>query len=248
MPAEGGRLEADRRRLIEGYLPLARRLARRISHSPDRHEDLVQVASLAIIRAVDRRDPERAVEFPAYVARCIEGELLRHLRDRGSIIRGPRSQPPRPHPASLGQDDAADGSPPLEELGLDRALVARAARALDARERRIVLERFFLERTQAEVAASLGVSQAHVSRLLGSALAKMRRRLARDESLFRPERTATLDPDELGAGGRTGAIAQRPAASPNAQNAARRAGGKVGCGRREPEPVHRLGARPRGLG
>jgi hypothetical protein len=53
-------------------------------------------------------------------------------------------------------------------------------------------ERFFLERTQAEVAESLGLSQAHVSRLLEGALVKMRRRLARDESLYGEQRTATL--------------------------------------------------------
>jgi RNA polymerase sigma-B factor len=185
LEADCGRLRADRGVLIEGYLPLARTLAGRFGHSRERHEDLVQVASLALVRAVDRRDSSRAVEFPAYLIRCIEGELLRHLRDRSSLIRGPRALPRPPHPAQLGDEDAADGSPPLEELGLDRALVARAARALDHRERRIVLERFFLERTQAEVAESLGLSQAHVSRLLDGALGKMRRRLARDESLFR---------------------------------------------------------------
>ena len=247
MPGEGARLD-ERGRLIEGYLPLARKLARRLAHSPERHEDLVQVASLAVVRAVDRRDPERAVEFPAYVVRCVEGELLRHLRDRGSVVRAPRTLPRPAYPSSLGDDDAADGSTPLDELSLDRALVARAARALDPRERRIVLERFFMERTQAEVAESLGLSQAHVSRLLDSALDKMRRRLARNEALYRAQRTATLGSDELGAGGRARAIAQRPAASPDAEDAACGAGGSLRCGRREPEPVHRLGARARGLG
>src|SRR5262249_58248067 len=100
-------------------------------------------------------------------------------------------------------------------------VVGRGARALDHRERRIVLERFFLERTQAEVAESLGLSQAHISRLLEGALGKMRRRLARDESLFRAERRATLGPDDLGAGRRTGPIAERPPSSPDAEHAAR---------------------------
>src|SRR4029077_7314325 len=93
--------------------------------------------------------------------------------------------------------EPCDAAQSLEELSLDRALVARAARALDSRERQIVLERFFLERTQAEVAASLGVSQAHVSRLLEAALGKMRRRLGRDESLYQAKRSAPLGADEL---------------------------------------------------
>ena len=76
-------------------------------------------------------------------------------------------------------------------------LIARAARALDPRESQIVFERFFLERTQAEVAESLGLSQAHVSRLLEGALGKMRRRLGRNEALYGAMRTATLGRDAL---------------------------------------------------
>lgn len=251
VPAARGRGEADRGRLIEGYLPLARKLARRVGHSHERHEDLVQVASLAVVRAVDRRDPTRAVEFPAYVARCVEGELLRHLRDRSSVVRPPRSMRRPVLAAALDDDDATDASPPLDELSLDRALVARAARALDRRERQLVLERFFLERTQAEVAQSLGLSQAHVSRLLDGALDKMRRRLARDEALYQAKRSATLEGDGgLGAreGGRAGAVTQRSVAAPDAEDAACGAGGAVRRGGAEPEPVHRLGARARGLG
>jgi RNA polymerase sigma-B factor len=60
---------------------------------------------------------------------------------------------------------------------LDRAAVAAAARSLDERERWIVLRVYFLDRPQAEVADELGISQAHVSRLLAGAIRKMRRRL-----------------------------------------------------------------------
>jgi RNA polymerase sigma-B factor len=247
VPAAGGGREAERHRLIEGYLPLAHKLARRISPAYERHEDLVQVASLAVVRAVDRRDPARAVEFPSYVVRCVEGELLRHLRDRCSVLRPPRSHPSPAAPSALGEDDAADGSPPVEEVSLDRALVARAARALDARERRIVLERFYLERTQAEVAESLGLSQAHVSRLLDTALTKMRRRLARDEALFRAQRAATLGSDELEPSGGARSVAQRPVALADAEDAPCRAGGPLGQGGRQPQSIHRLCARPRGL-
>jgi len=251
VPSERGRLEAERGRMIEAYLPLARKLAWRVGSSPERRDDLLQVAALAVVLAVDRRDPERAVQFPAYVARCVEGELLRHVRDLGSVVRTPRALRAVPAPVTLDDAAASDASPPLEEVTLDRALVARAARALDARERRIVLERFFLERTQAEVAESLGLSQAHVSRLLERALGKMRRRLGRDEALYRAQRSATLDVDggllERRGSGRAGTVAQRKTAVADAEDASRRAGCAVGCGRRQPQPVHRLGARTRGL-
>jgi RNA polymerase sigma-B factor len=247
---EQGALAADRSTMIERYLPLARKLARRFAQTPDRREDLVQVAALAIVRAVDRRDPARAAEFPAYVVRCVEGELLRHLRDRGSLIRVPRTLPrPIVEPVTLTDFEPCEAAQTLEELSLDRALVARAARALDPRERQIVLERFFLERTQAEVAASLGVSQAHVSRLLETALGKMRRRLGRDESLYHAQRIATLGADELERPARGGAraVAQRPSAPAHAEDPARRAGGAIRRRGRQPEPVHRVGARARGL-
>jgi RNA polymerase sigma-B factor len=214
--------EVERRQLVESYLPLAGSVARRFASATERHDDLVQVAALAVVQAVDRRDPARAGEFPAYVLRCVEGEVRRHLRDRTSAVRVPRSLqgefarsqlPPSVRvvadsarrPLELADDSALDPSAPVEELSLDRALVARAARALDARERRIVLERFFLERTQAEVAASLGLSQAHVSRLLEGALGKMRRRLVRGEPLYGAGRTATLGRDALECPASTGA-------------------------------------------
>jgi len=206
--------DVERTRLVERYLPLAGIVARRFSPSAERPDDLAQVAALAVVQAVNRRDPARPGELPAYILRCVEGELRRHLRDRTSPVRVPRSLQGESarsqlapsarvvadsarRPLTLDDDDAFDRSAPVEELSLDRALVARAARALDSRERRIVLERFFLEYTQAEVAESLGLSQAHVSRLLEGALAKMRRRLGRDESLYRTQRTATLGRDAL---------------------------------------------------
>ncbi len=203
----------ERRLLVERYLPLARAVARRFASTAERQDDLRQVAALAVVQAVDRRDPSRPAEFPTYVLRCVEGEVRRHLRDRSSPVRVPRSLqgdsaraqlPPSVRvvadsarrPLEL-DDTAPDRSAPVEEQCLDRALVARAAGALDARERRIVLERFFLERTQAEVAESLGLSQAHVSRLLSGALVKMRRRVGRNDALSAGERTATLGGDAL---------------------------------------------------
>ncbi len=186
----------ERHRLIEAHLPLARRVARRYAGRGERPDDLAQVGALALVRAVDRCDPSRA-QLPAYLARCVEGEILNHLRDRASVVRLPRTAPGRPA-AVLALEDELDGAgPTLDDVLLDRAAVATAARGLDDRERWIVLLLFFCDCTQAEAAAQLGLSQPQVSRLLAAAMKKMRRRL-QEPTLSRPARDATLRGDEHG--------------------------------------------------
>jgi RNA polymerase sigma-B factor len=205
-------LAAERRQLIEQYLPLVNSVARRFSGRGERQEDLAQVAALALVQAVDRRDPKRLAALPAYVSRCVEGAVLRHLRDRSSAVRVPRALhavearealagpslvalTTARWPVELDADlDGTDDNPArLDETAATRGLAAEAIGALDPRERRIILMRFFLDFTQAEMAESLGISQAHVSRLLEQALAKMRRRLERASRLSGPGVRATLD-------------------------------------------------------
>lgn len=186
--------DAARRQLIEAHLPLAHDVAGRFAQSGESREDLEQVGALALVRAIDRSDPARPT-LQAYLARCVEGEVRRHLRDRSAVVRVPRrvqaeeakarraagSADPRAasarRPLELLEGDGAPDGLDLDEVTLARALVSRASRALDPRERQIVLLRFFCDCTQAEVAAALEISQSQVSRLLASAMAKMRRRL-----------------------------------------------------------------------
>ncbi len=76
--------------LIERYLPLAESLARRYQHSGQPLDDLVQVASIGLLKAVDRFDPERGVTFESYAIPTILGELKRYHRDQGWSVRMPR--------------------------------------------------------------------------------------------------------------------------------------------------------------
>ena len=76
--------------LVERYLPLARRLARRYQRAEEPLEDLVQVASLGLIKAIDRFDAGREVVFSSYAVPTILGELRRHFRDRTWSVRVPR--------------------------------------------------------------------------------------------------------------------------------------------------------------
>jgi RNA polymerase sigma-B factor len=76
--------------LAERYLPLARRLARRYQRSEEPLEDLVQVASLGLLKAIDRFDAGRDVAFSSFAVPTILGEIKRHFRDRTWSVRVPR--------------------------------------------------------------------------------------------------------------------------------------------------------------
>ena len=85
--SEAARLRDE---LVEMHLPLAEYLARRFGNRGELHEDLVQVATIGLIKAIDRFDLERGVAFSTYATPTIVGEIKRHFRDRGWTIRVPR--------------------------------------------------------------------------------------------------------------------------------------------------------------
>jgi RNA polymerase sigma-B factor len=83
--------ERDQRdELVTSHLGLAHQLARRFANRGEAHDDLVQVASLALVRAAERFDPDRGIMFSTFAAASIIGELKRHFRDRGWAVRAPR--------------------------------------------------------------------------------------------------------------------------------------------------------------
>jgi RNA polymerase sigma-B factor len=81
---------AAREEIVERFLPLARELALRYAYTDALFDDLLQVASLGLVKAVDRFDPDRGAKFTSYAAPTILGELKRHFRDKGWALHVPR--------------------------------------------------------------------------------------------------------------------------------------------------------------
>lgn len=76
--------------LVEGYLPLSRAVARKFAGRGAEMEDLEQVAAMALVKAIERFEPERGFRFVTYAVPTITGDLRNHLRDRSSMVRMPR--------------------------------------------------------------------------------------------------------------------------------------------------------------
>ena len=216
--------------LVERFMPLARQLARRYQRGPEPLEDLVQVASVGLVKAIDRFDPQRSTAFSSYAVPTMVGELKRYFRDFGWAVHVPRGMQERtvavqatvtrlskelgrsPTPAevgavlALGEEQVLEAleaalaydalsleapRPSIEEpadspfgdtLGEedDRyelvelgVTIAPALRRLPERERRILHMRFVDDLTQSEIAARIGVSQMHISRLIRRSLARL---------------------------------------------------------------------------
>jgi RNA polymerase sigma-B factor len=116
---------AAREELVERFLPLARQLARRYQRTNEPLDDLMQVASVGLVKAIDRFDPARGTAFSTYAVPTILGELKRYFRDSGWAVHVPRGMQER----VMKLDTAAQElhrrigrSPSPKELGTELGL------------------------------------------------------------------------------------------------------------------------------
>jgi len=224
-----------REQLVHLHLPLVEHCARRFRNRGEPLEDLVQVGTIGLLKAVDRFDTGRGVEFSTYATPTIIGEIKRHFRDKGWAIRVPRrlqelrmqigsvsatltqtlgrSPTPRELAEEIGctveeivegldsgnaystlsldaGEESEDGpGSMLDAIGVDddslehveiRESIKPLLDALGDREKKILMLRFFRNMTQSQIAAEVGISQMHVSRLLSRTLDHLRTALETD--------------------------------------------------------------------
>jgi len=131
---------ALRDRLVRRYLPLARYAAGQYARGSEPFDDLLQVASIGLLKAIDRFDPEREIAFSSYALPTMSGELRRHFRDRGWAVRPPRDlleQALSVDKTSAELSRRLGRAPTVAELsaetGLDAEAVLDARQALSAR-------------------------------------------------------------------------------------------------------------------
>ena len=168
---------SERARVIEQNLPLVHAIARRFARGPEQLDDLVQVAAIGLIKAVDGFEEARGSDLGAYAVPTIVGELRRSVGGRSWPVRVPRGAGGVQRPVAVPLDEDS-GELPTGRSELDRSeqrLLLRAGiRALSRRERRVIALRYYRDWSQQRIAAELGISQPQVSRILAAALAKMR--------------------------------------------------------------------------
>jgi RNA polymerase sigma-70 factor (sigma-B/F/G subfamily) len=231
-----------RARAIELALPAAYQLTMRYRHRGEPTDDLLQLAALGLVKAVDGYDPYRGHRFSDYAMPTILGEIRRHFRDNGWGMRVPRSMQelwiqsrdefdrltqllgraptaedvarsldvPRekvvaaagaggnyrpeslstPIPSGTAElGDLIGAIDPAYERVDNHEVLREALAGLPERTRRILSLRFVAEMSQSEIAAEVGLSQMHVSRLLNQAFAALRTSLLQEEETT-PEPTA----------------------------------------------------------
>ena len=184
--------EWARQTLIEHNLRLVVYIARRFENTGVGLEDLVSIGTIGLIKAINTFRVDKNIKLATYASRCIENEILMHLRKIG----GRRSEVSIDEPLNTDWDgnelllsdvlgtDGDEVSRPLEE-DAERAALREAVDRLSERERDIITLRFGLggrrEATQKQVADRLGISQSYISRLEKRILLRLRRELAKRE-------------------------------------------------------------------
>lgn len=124
--------------LVEGYLPMCRAIARRFRGQGVEQEDLEQVAAIALMKAIDRFEPERGFKFTTFAMPTIAGEVRNHIRDKGSAIRVARDTRNRLYQLRQVTEQLTQRlrrEPSLKEIAAEMAISPDELLALlDARE------------------------------------------------------------------------------------------------------------------
>lgn len=182
--------DSVRNLLIEHNLRLVVYIAKKFESSGVNVEDLISIGSIGLIKAINTFKPDKKIKLATYASRCIENEILMHLRKISNI----RTEVSIEEPLNtdwdgnelllcdiLGTDEDIISKNIEEET--DRMLLHQAMEKLPERERTIMRLRFGLtkygEKTQKEVADMLGISQSYISRLEKKILQRLKKEISK---------------------------------------------------------------------
>ncbi len=185
--------EEARQTLVEHNLRLVVYIARRFENTGVNLEDLISIGTIGLIKAINTYKGDRKIKLATYASRCIENEILMHIRK----ISNQKAEVSLDEPINMD----CDGNELLlsDILGTDEDMILRpleddvdicvlrqALRELPEREREIVLMRYGLEGrkelTQKEVAQKMGISQSYISRLEKKIMLRLRKEFIRQTS------------------------------------------------------------------
>ena len=179
-----------RQTLIVHNLRLVVYIARKFESTGIGIEDLISIGTIGLIKAVNTFCPGRNIKLATYASRCIENEILMHLRK----VQNQRGEVSIDEPLNIDWDGnelllsdvlGTDGDMVMRpiEADVDRQLLRQAMEQLSGREREIITLRFGLdgrgERTQKEVADRLGISQSYISRLEKRIMARLKKEMVK---------------------------------------------------------------------
>lgn len=180
--------ESVRGTLIERNLRLVAYIARRFENTGINIEDLISIGTIGLIKAVNTYRSDKNIKLATYASRCIENEILMHLRKTAPQ----KSEVSFDEPLNtdwdgnelllsdiLGTDEDLIMKPIEDDV--DRRLLMDAVNTLSAREKEIITLRFGLggqeEKTQKEVADRMGISQSYISRLEKRIIARLKKEI-----------------------------------------------------------------------
>ena len=182
--------EGVKSQLIERNLRLVVYIARRFENTGVGIEDLISIGTIGLIKAINTYQPAKNIKLATYASRCIENEILMHLRKTANL----KSEVSFDEPLNTDWDgnelllsDVLGTENDLVmrpiEADVDRQLLRQALDRLEPRERHIISLRFGLdgarEQTQKEVADRLGISQSYISRLEKRIIARLKKEIVR---------------------------------------------------------------------
>lgn len=180
--AEGDR--KARNILIEHNLRLVAHIVKKFENSGEDSEDLISIGTIGLIKAIESYQANKGTKLATYAARCIENEILMHLRSLKKSRKDVSLHDP------IGTDKEGNEIALIDVLGTDidevvkhvqfkieKSQIYKYIHVLDEREQEVIRGRFGLdngeEKTQREIARKLGISRSYVSRIEKRALMKL---------------------------------------------------------------------------